>query len=518
MRRSGLRVSVLVSSLALTSVAAMGPWGVAVADASGTGTVSGSVWNDADRNGVYSSGEVPFANIPLDVYAGNTYVTGGYTDAYGNYSITGLTDGTYIVEVDAQTWNSMRDAWVPTTTGGLRYQLTVNLAGSAVANFGLRQVVRSTTMGAPMSSYTGANGLVANSYDDAVTAKALYDDLASVQLMGPEAGTTTLNFDSPSSSSDTISSVSGGPPYSNFHATMYVSFDSWVTSGDNVLVHEYGHSWSKYNADITQQDPSFASYLQARGLAGNPNLGTSWMWEPAELIAEDYRQLFGTPSAASYPQANTAIPPAASVSGLKSFLQNTYDVSASAPTPPAPYVASIAPAVAPSSGGMTVTATGGNFSGSGWSTQSVQVGGVTAAFTLLSPTQISVVLPPGVGTQDVIVTTNASSGSSTSAASPADVVTYVPAPTVTSLSVTSGPLRGGTTVTVSGTSFAGPGFSASSVAFGGSAGSKLTVLSPTQLTVVSPSMSATGSVNVVVTTAGGSSALSSADVFTYRKK
>src|SRR5207248_2590607 len=133
------------------------------------------------------------------------------------------------------------------------------------------------------------------------------------------------------------SNVFGGPPYSGYSDTMYVTYDTWIMNGDVTLVHEYGHAWSKYNADITQQDPSFASYLKARGLTGNPNLGTSWMWEPSELIAEDYRQLFGTPGSASYPQANTDIPAAASVAGLRSFLQSTFTTS-------------------PSSGGSTSTA------------------------------------------------------------------------------------------------------------------------------------------------------------------
>ena len=84
-------------------------------------------------------------------------------------------------------------------------------------------------------------------------------------------------------------------------------------------------------------------------------------------------------------------------------------------------------------------------------------------------------------------------------------------PTVTGVSPTSGPTAGGTTVTITGTGFT----DATQVDFGAVAASSFTVNSAgTQITATSPAESA-GTVHVTVTTAGGTSAKSSADQFTY---
>ena len=83
-------------------------------------------------------------------------------------------------------------------------------------------------------------------------------------------------------------------------------------------------------------------------------------------------------------------------------------------------------------------------------------------------------------------------------------------PSVTGLSPSSGSTAGGTAVTVSGSNFA----SSSTVNFGASAATGVTVVSPNQIDAVSPPGSA-GTVDVTVTTPAGTSATSSADQFAY---
>jgi hypothetical protein len=83
-------------------------------------------------------------------------------------------------------------------------------------------------------------------------------------------------------------------------------------------------------------------------------------------------------------------------------------------------------------------------------------------------------------------------------------------PVVSAVSPSSGPNGGGTTVTVTGQNFLA---GATNVSFGPTAATSVTVTSPTSLTAVSPP--GTGAVDVTVTTAGGTSATSSADQFTY---
>ncbi len=83
------------------------------------------------------------------------------------------------------------------------------------------------------------------------------------------------------------------------------------------------------------------------------------------------------------------------------------------------------------------------------------------------------------------------------------------APTVTAVAPNSGPIAGGTAVTITGTGFT----NSATVKFGATAASSVTFNSATQITAVSPA--ATGAVDVTVSTAGGTSATNAADVFTY---
>ncbi len=85
-----------------------------------------------------------------------------------------------------------------------------------------------------------------------------------------------------------------------------------------------------------------------------------------------------------------------------------------------------------------------------------------------------------------------------------------PAPRVTGLSPTSGPTAGGTVVTISGTNFSASG---TSIKFDANTATNVSCSSTTSCTATSPAGS--GTVDVVVTVGGQSSAFSVADRFTY---
>jgi hypothetical protein len=85
------------------------------------------------------------------------------------------------------------------------------------------------------------------------------------------------------------------------------------------------------------------------------------------------------------------------------------------------------------------------------------------------------------------------------------------APTVTSVSPSSGPIAGGTSVTVTGTNLTG----AIAVNFGSLAATSFSVTSSTTLTAVSPAVSGAAAVDVTVTTPAGGSATNATDKFTY---
>lgn len=115
--------------------------------------------------------------------------------------------------------------------------------------------------------------------------------------------------------------------YNNFHATMYLlGVNSTLnTQPDAAVGHEYGHVYTLYYLYMAHNG-DWTSYLQARGLYGNPNLDTSYPWMTKEIAADDYRLLLGAAAAISEnPQhLNTQIPDPRNVAGLKDFLQTTW--------------------------------------------------------------------------------------------------------------------------------------------------------------------------------------------------
>jgi large repetitive protein len=172
----------------------------------------------------------------------------------------------------------------------------------------------------------------------------------------------------------------------------------------------------------------------------------------------------------------------------------------------APTVTSVSPTAGPTSGGTTVTITGTGFAAAP-GTGAVKFGAANATYTINSNTQITATSPANsAGTYDITVATPGG----TSATSAADQFTYIPAPTITSISPTAGPLGGGTTVTITGTNFTG----VTAVTFGGTSASGFTFVNATTLTATSPAGSA-GTVDIRVTTGGGTSGTSAADQFTY---
>ena len=85
---------------------------------------------------------------------------------------------------------------------------------------------------------------------------------------------------------------------------------------------------------------------------------------------------------------------------------------------------------------------------------------------------------------------------------------YLAAPTVASISPSSGPAVGGTAVTISGSGFTG----ATNVTIGGAAATAFQVAGDTSITATTPP-GAAGAASVVVTTLGGSNSANS--LFTY---
>jgi IPT/TIG domain len=128
------------------------------------------------------------------------------------------------------------------------------------------------------------------------------------------------------------------------------------------------------------------------------------------------------------------------------------------------------------------------------------------SFTVVSSTEITAVSPAeGAATHYLLVTTP----NGTSPEVVADQYTYQ-GPVITSISPSSGPITGGTTVTITGSGFTG----ATKVTFGALSATSFTVVSSTEITAVSPAEGA-ATHYLLVTTPNGTSPEVVADQYTY---
>jgi hypothetical protein len=163
------------------------------------------------------------------------------------------------------------------------------------------------------------------------------------------------------------------------------------------------------------------------------------------------------------------------------------------PPPPlaAPSISSLSPAAGPSAGGTSVTVLGTDF-GDG---AQVTFGGSAARAVSVTAGTIVVALTPahGAGTVDVVVTNPDGQSASVPGGFTYQAPPPSPAPSVSSVSPSSGSVDGGTTVTILGADFA----TGAVVAFGGDPASVTSVLSGA-ITAVTPAHVA-GTVDVQVT-------------------
>jgi hypothetical protein len=221
----------------------------------------------------------------------------------------------------------------------------------------------------------------------------------------------------------------------------------------------------------------------------------------------------GWTSSGDYPTAGSAPMPLypANAGSYDGFLTKI-----SAPSPaaaPLPAITGVNPPGGIPAGGTIVVITGSGFTGA----TSIKFGGVNAtSYTTDSDNQITAIAPAHSAGIVNIVATNAVGSSSIV---PADNYTYfvaapaTPAPSITSLNPSLGTSAGGTTVVIIGSGFTGI-TGANGVKFGDLIAASYTVDSNTQITAIAPAHTA-GMVDVVATSLNGSSALTTADKYTY---
>jgi hypothetical protein len=267
-------------------------------------------------------------------------------------------------------------------------------------------------------------------------------------------------------------------------------------------------------------DPTVASVSPAVGpVNGNVSVtitGTDFM--TANQVD------FGSQTAASFsitsPTTITAVAPSSVLPGIVDVtVVNDSATSATSVADEFTYVAAptitgVSPSVGPVSGGTAVTITGTGFTGA----SAVTFGGVPAtSFSVVTDTSISAVAPGQTPTAPFATSVQVTTAGGTAGdGSAGDTFNYTPVvPTITAVSPNQNTTAGASLITVTGTGFT----SDAAVKFGpdGSLsilGNTVTVNSSTSLTVDSPA-GVPGTVDLTVTTTGGTSAITPADQFTY---
>ena len=177
----------------------------------------------------------------------------------------------------------------------------------------------------------------------------------------------------------------------------------------------------------------------------------------------------------------------------------------------APTLSSLSPEQGGASGGNTVTVAGSGLS----SATRVTVGGQDVAFEAVSGSSLKFVAPSAGGALPVVVTAPPCTspllaGVASCGSSNALTYTFTGGPTVTKLAPKKATVVGGVLVTITGTKLTG----ATAVRFGAIEATSFTVKSATSISATAPAGDA-GTADVTVTTAEGTSALTSADHFKY---
>ncbi len=178
-----------------------------------------------------------------------------------------------------------------------------------------------------------------------------------------------------------------------------------------------------------------------------------------------------------------------------------------------PTISDVAPASGPTVGATSVVITGTNFLGA----TSVTFGTTNAtSFTVNSATQITAVSPARVAGNVDIKVGNPGGISAVSLYGLYGQFTYLSAPTVSAVSPSTGSITGGVAVTITGTNLSNL-VSNGGVMFGSVPAQSVLLVDPTHIQAVAPVTTATGAVHITLTNASGTSAQTSADLFTYTR-
>jgi hypothetical protein len=134
----------------------------------------------------------------------------------------------------------------------------------------------------------------------------------------------------------TVTSAVGSPgAYSSFQSTIWLdaTASGFISSPEMITTHEYGHAWSEMHLYL-DHGGSWSGFQATRWsgpngsptLANDGRLSSSYAWDTREIVADDYRLLFGTETAISQADGhlNPYIVDPRNQPGLKSWFLSTW--------------------------------------------------------------------------------------------------------------------------------------------------------------------------------------------------
>lgn len=246
------------------------------------------------------------------------------------------------VRVDSGAWQaaSGTSSWsrtVDTTSLANGTHTITTRATDAAGNAGTatRSITVSNSTTAPSTTtgtWTSPEGTTIDIAADVSgwTHAEIYRMLVENGLDGTIGSLLTVKVQTKYASAVASSASETGGRYDAFTATMYLKATAstgFTNAPDATVGHEFGHVWTLYHLYMSQQG-DWSSWLSARSIANDPRLESSYNWAKNEIIADDYRLLFGSPAAIAQRPAhlNADLPDPRNVPGLRDFFQDVWSV------------------------------------------------------------------------------------------------------------------------------------------------------------------------------------------------
>lgn len=230
--------------------------------------VDAGSWSLASGTSTWSKG------VDTTAYSDGTHtIAARATDAAGNVSTSSRT-----VTFD----NTPQTTPPPTTTAP-------NTQGTWTSPEGMKIEVNSAGSWTISQIYTMVKNNAAGPGDFSTIAPKL-----TVRVLD---GVSTMAYTSASTSNGVYTNFTGRIDLAGVNS-------NFANRPDASVAHEYGHVWTTYHLYITQQN-NWSKYLNARWttedgsttLATDSRTDSSYSWSRGEIVADDYRLLFGTNAA-----------------------------------------------------------------------------------------------------------------------------------------------------------------------------------------------------------------------------